>query len=223
MAFSERERFALSHRDTQGSTWIELGESYRGYRLEAFEREEGRIVLSRGAEKLRLSLKAATTVSGPGQPVPATPASTIDWLRWREDQAKAKAAKDNFNAGQLTEAGRLARELLAADRQPNGPGRPLHDAHMVLGRIALKEGNVGDAIERLHAAARDNPGDPGMNSFGPNMSLANDLLEHGEREAVLQYFELCRRFWRSGHAHLDEWTATIKSGARPKFGPNLRY
>lgn len=62
-----------------------------------------------------------------------------------------------------------------------------------------------------------------MDTFGPNMSLAKDLLEKGERDTVLQYFELCRRFWKMDHGQLDEWTRQVKAGKVPRFGANLVY
>jgi hypothetical protein len=49
------------------------------------------------------------------------------------------------------------------------------------------------------------------------MSLARELLEKGERDTVLQYLELCRKFWNNGDAieRLDEWTKIIKEGKVP--------
>ena len=62
-----------------------------------------------------------------------------------------------------------------------------------------------------------------MSSFGPNMSLARDLLEGGEREAVFGYFEQCRTFW-TGHGDiLDEWIKEIQAGSIPDFGGNMIY
>jgi hypothetical protein len=62
-----------------------------------------------------------------------------------------------------------------------------------------------------------------MNSFGPNMSLAKDLLEKGEREVVLEYFELCRKFWKLHTGRLDDWSRDVKAGRIPDFGANLVY
>ena len=56
------------------------------------------------------------------------------------------------------------------------------------------------------------PGSPQLNSFGPNMSLASDLLQQGETEAVLAYFELCRVFWTMGGSRLDAWTQDVLAG-----------
>jgi hypothetical protein len=65
------------------------------------------------------------------------------------------------------------------------------------------------------------PGSPQLNSFGPNMALAKELLDKGEREAVLEYFTLCSKFW--DRDELKEWMALVKDGVTPKFGANLVY
>jgi len=62
-----------------------------------------------------------------------------------------------------------------------------------------------------------------MNSFGPNMSLAKDVLEKGERKAVLEYFELCSKFWTMDHGQLEHWKVEVKAGGIPNFGVNLVY
>ena len=53
------------------------------------------------------------------------------------------------------------------------------------------------------------------------MSLAKALLAKGEKEAVLQYFELCRVFWK--HEELDQWKKEVEQGKTPDFGGNLSY
>ena len=62
-----------------------------------------------------------------------------------------------------------------------------------------------------------------MNSFGPNMSLALDLLEKGERDAVLEHFMRCRKFWKFHPEKLDEWMQEVMAGKIPDFGANLMY
>jgi hypothetical protein len=62
-----------------------------------------------------------------------------------------------------------------------------------------------------------------MDTFGPNMSLAKDLVEKGERDSVLAYFELCRKFWEKDEGRLDQWSRDVKSGKVPDFGGNLSY
>jgi hypothetical protein len=84
------------------------------------------------------------------------------------------------------------------------------------------EGRVGDAVTYLQASGQT-PGSPVLDSFGPNMSLAKDLLERGETEAVLHYFEACRAFWKMGGDRLDAWSKEVQAGNIPNFGANLRY
>jgi hypothetical protein len=72
-------------------------------------------------------------------------------------------------------------------------------------------------------AAGNSPGSPQLNSFGPNMSLAKDLLENGDRETVLQYFEFCRKFWSMGQDKLNQWAENVKAGRMPDFGANLVF
>ncbi|MBV8841883.1 MAG: hypothetical protein JO307_03640 [Bryobacterales bacterium] len=67
------------------------------------------------------------------------------------------------------------------------------------------------------------PGSPQLNSFGPNVTLAKQLLERGEKSVVLEYFAECRSFWKMGGPSLDSWTATIQRGETPNFGANLVY
>lgn len=101
-------------------------------------------------------------------------------------------------------------------------GNAIHDANLVLGRIAVREGNIEMAKKHLIAAGKS-PGSPQMNSFGPNMTLAKDLLEKGERDAVVEYFMLCRRFWKLHEEKLDQWMHEVMDGKTPDFGANLLY
>lgn len=136
--------------------------------------------------------------------------------------ALGSAAKESFAAGKIEDARKYAEELLAGTPNYRGNwnyGNAVHDANVVLGRIALNDGNIGLAKEHLLAAGRS-PGSPQMNSFGPNMTLAEDLAKKGERETVLEYLSLCRTFWKKDHGKLDQWTNKLKRGRTPDFGAN---
>jgi hypothetical protein len=135
------------------------------------------------------------------------------------------AAKESFNAGNIQDAGKYANELLKLAPEFKGNwnyGNAIQDGNLVLGRIALHEGRTQEARQYLLAAG-GSPGSPTMDSFGPNMSLAKDLLEKGQRDVVLQYFELCRKFWSMDYGKLDEWSNEVKAGKIPDFGANLVY
>ena len=101
-------------------------------------------------------------------------------------------------------------------------GNAIHVAHLVLGEIALNGGDVPSAKSHLLAAANI-PGSPQLDSFGPNMRLANQLLAKGEREVVVQYFDLCARFWERQFSQLEVWKAIVLKGGEPRFGANLVY
>jgi tetratricopeptide (TPR) repeat protein len=134
-------------------------------------------------------------------------------------------AKSAFEVGEIEKASQYAKELLeTAQKYPKdwNYGNAVHDGNNVLGRIALKQGDIKQADEYLLKAGRT-LGSPTLNSFGPNMSLAKELLEKGETNAVLQYFELCQKFWSMGGEKLDDWTKEVKMGITPSFGPNLSY
>jgi len=95
-------------------------------------------------------------------------------------------------------------------------GNAVYNGNLILGHVALAEGNIPEAKKFLLAAART-PGSPQLNSFGPNMSLAEQLLMKGEKQVVLEYIELCRKFWKRGGARLDELKKAVEQGTKPKF------
>ena len=101
-------------------------------------------------------------------------------------------------------------------------GNAIHVAHLVLGEIALNAGDVPSAKNHLLAAANI-PGSPQLDTFGPNMRLANQLLAKGERDVVVQYFDLCARFWEPQFSKLEAWKAIVLKGGEPQFGANLVY
>jgi hypothetical protein len=93
---------------------------------------------------------------------------------------------------------------------------------MVRGLVALRSGNVEQAAKDLIEAGKTT-GSPQLDSFGPNMILASELLDKGQRDAVLEYLSLCKNFWKLGGARLDGWIDVIKSGGKPDFGANLLF
>jgi len=134
--------------------------------------------------------------------------------------AKAALSSKNFEKADL-----YSKKLLKiAPKYQDGwnYGNAIHDGHLVLGRIAVKNGDLEKAKEHLLMAGKT-PGSPQLKNFGPNMSLANDLLEAGEEKAVIEYFKECKKFWERNDGRLDSWIASIKGGGKPYFGTNLQY
>lgn len=132
--------------------------------------------------------------------------------------------KAAFRAGAFDKAAEYAKELLSeASKNPDDPnyGNAVYDGNVVLGRLALRQGDVKNAGRLLLEAGRT-PGSTQLNSFGPDMTLAQELLEKGERAVVLQYLTLCGHFWSAGVQQLQAWSKTVREGGIPKFGSNLR-
>ncbi|EEF62506.1 sigma-70 family RNA polymerase sigma factor [Pedosphaera parvula] len=139
--------------------------------------------------------------------------------------ALGAAAKESFVAGKTEAAQNYAGELMTLLPKYKGNwnyGNAIQDTNLVYGRIAVREGNI-EAAKKYLLAAGKSPGSPQMNSFGPNMTLADDLLKKGERDTVLEYFMLCRKFWKMDFGKLDKWMHEVMDGKTPDFGANLFY
>ncbi|HEX8501262.1 MAG TPA: hypothetical protein VF659_11825 [Pyrinomonadaceae bacterium] len=134
-----------------------------------------------------------------------------------------KLAATAVEAGEAERAKAYARDLLARApemRQDWNYGNAVHVGNLVLGRVALAAGDAAEA-KRLLLEAGNTPGSPQLNSFGPNMRLAKELLEKGERDAVVRYLDAVARFWKAKTNRIDDWKAAIARGETPDFGPNL--
>ena len=135
------------------------------------------------------------------------------------DLARAAVA-----AGEHQKAREFAESMLRNPEAGWDHGNRIHHGNLTLGQIALADGDVAEAKERLIMAGMT-PGSPVLGSFGPNMLLAKELLEQGETTVVLKYFELCSKFWNSENARnqLISWSALVEQGIVPDFGGNLNY
>jgi hypothetical protein len=136
----------------------------------------------------------------------------------------ARLARTALAAGDLKKAERYANEALAASRHGVfwWTGDAIHQGNIVLGRLALRGGELEEAKRYLLLAGRT-PGSTSLAAQGPNMALARDLLERGESAAVLQYLDECGSFWSGNRGRLAEWMALIRAGLKPDFGVNMTY
>ncbi len=136
-----------------------------------------------------------------------------------------KTAKSAFDADKYKKASLYANELLELSnkyKSDPGYGEAIHDGNLVLGRIALKEKKPELAKEYLIKAG-NTPGSAVLSTYGPNMTLAKDLLLHNENDTVIEYLNLCKQFWKNEDGRLDSWIASINGGGMPYFGNNLLY
>lgn len=128
---------------------------------------------------------------------------------------------DAYMTGDTIKAKHLAQQLLgmAGNFRDNwNYGNAVHIANIVLGRVALRVGDIESAKTYLRAAGQI-PGSPQLDSFGPDMTLAKELLQHGQRQAVHEYLDACGKFWTTGATRLKSWTTTVDAGGMPDFGP----
>jgi tetratricopeptide (TPR) repeat protein len=135
------------------------------------------------------------------------------------------AAQAAFEAGDYDRAATYAKEVLSLAEQPeyaDRNGDAVHYGNTVLGRIALRNGDTATATAHLLKSAAIS-GNPHLDTYGPNMMLAKELLEKGERKSVLEYFDRCGKFWTEDDGKLEEWRSAVLSGKNPDFGDNLRY
>jgi len=95
-------------------------------------------------------------------------------------------------------------------------GNALHQANIILGKLALRSGDLQEAGSYLIKAGKT-PGSPQLDTKGPDMTLAKELLENGETEVVIKYLELCDKFWELGQELLKNWISTIERGGIPDF------
>lgn len=136
-------------------------------------------------------------------------------------------ASQSLNSANLGDAKELANSVLktAETFKSNWDyGNAIHHAHLVLGRVYLFNGKIDGAISELSLAAKVS-GSPQLASFGPNMTLAKELLLKGQKIAVLDYIEVCLKFWKSQFAEssVKSWKDAISKGEIPNFEGNLFY
>ena len=129
----------------------------------------------------------------------------------------------NYEAYELAES--YADEMLHIAENENNDwnkGNAIFSGNIILGRLALRNGKISEANEFLLKAG-NTPGSPQLNSFGPDMGLARDLLEKGETGSVIQYLELCKMFWELENGQIDKWIILIQNGKTPSFSMNSNY
>jgi len=139
------------------------------------------------------------------------------------DRLLPELAISAFEAGDFVKAKQYATQLLDTSRvqYQEVVSDNLHIANTILGRLALRKGDIAEARRRLLASAPED-GSPILSSYGPRMALAAELLDHGERDVVIVYLDKCARFWAFGRGQIGQWKLAIREGKKPDFGDNLR-
>jgi hypothetical protein len=108
-----------------------------------------------------------------------------------------ESGKVMLAAGDIEGAAGVARSMLAMLDQTEvsswNYGNIVHDAHVMQGLVLFAEGKTREASVEL-VLAGSSTGSPQLNSFGPDLVLAWQLLAV-EGEAVLTYLRSVSAFW----------------------------
>jgi len=128
------------------------------------------------------------------------------------------AAQFALRVGQNAKAEAYAREILATPDLAAKTGDGVYYGNHVLGMVALHQGDIAAAKHYLIESAKT-PGSYELNGpKPPDPSLAVALLARGEREAVVEYLDLCKVFSKKD-ALIEGWKKTILAGGTPNFWP----
>ena len=141
--------------------------------------------------------------------------------RLHSDPVDAMLAKAAWAAGDGKAATARAEAVLASvNEAPEWDrGNLVHEMQVLRGRVALERGDLDEAAARLASAGKV-PGSPQLDSFGPDWTLAEDLLAKGKRDAVAAYVDAVGGFWTSGREQLASWKKDLAEGRTPRFVPH---
>ncbi len=168
--------------------------------------------MKRRTEKLRL-LRAATSLSE------LEKATTQEEVFY----AIAQAAFGAYDLERFVQAETIAQralEVAQSFQEDWNYGNAMFAGHTVRGLLALRRGDVEQAVQALQASA-ENAGSPQLASFGPTMRLAKQLLELGKKEEVIAFLHQCLSFWTMGNTWVEVWEKKIRRGKVPNFLMNL--
>ena len=166
------------------------------------------------AYSLKLRLESFAT----GERISKTPPE--QWSQSDQMYLLRGQTESAFWDGKMDEAESKARELLAlAARNTNDPkyGNAIFFANLSLGHVMLRRGEKRQAAGYLLAASNAPPTDDLRYGY-IDMTLARQLVDLGEREAVAQFLDRCAEFNYRGK-EMAEWAAQIRIGINPDLGP----
>ncbi|MCA9804042.1 MAG: hypothetical protein KC777_18865 [Cyanobacteria bacterium HKST-UBA02] len=110
-------------------------------------------------------------------------------------------------------ASEFAKRVLHRPGACDKAGSAIHAAHVVLGRLALKDGDQASACKHLLESLEI----PGDTFFEPDLELATELLMKGELETVEEYLGLCMQFPLSDYERSQLRTWCLQMGVLPPF------
>lgn len=111
-----------------------------------------------------------------------------------------------FDAGDDAAALRDAQQLIAGAPK-NGYAYMI--AQTVLGRLAAANGDLKEAKTHLMASVTM-PASIKNALFDPNMTLAQDFYDAGDKASVVEFLEASREVWKADHGRIDRMISFVK-------------
>ena len=140
---------------------------------------------------------------------------TTSLTRFYELENEIRVAYDSKNYGEAKDLIKIYLRLAKKYKCNWNYGNAIHDANRYLGLISLKHGDIDSASEYLIKAGKST-GSPQLDTFGPELDLANELLKLGRGKDVAIYLKDIKKFWNDG-ALIEEWLVSITNGESPKL------
>lgn len=131
-----------------------------------------------------------------------------------DEQITAAYKANDF--GKVKELAKESFGLAAVYRCNWNYGNAIHDTNRILGLVSIKNGDIDTASDYLLKAGKSS-GSPQLNSFGPELDLANELLHLGKVDAVKSYLNDIKSFWEMNNGRIDAWLAEIEKGEKPQL------
>jgi hypothetical protein len=142
----------------------------------------------------------------------------LERREWLSSYTGYRLAQYAFLAGQLDQAEEIAKVLMKSDDPSSYTSRrQQYIAHIILGRVALERKQVGRAKKHLQSATQCARGIL-LTTFGPDMSLAKGLLDHGMQFVVLEYLKQFLSCPSRMNPIIEQWIKEINGGKVPDFG-----
>jgi hypothetical protein len=135
-------------------------------------------------------------------------------VQYHHDRLLGIMAKAALESGSnLGEVKGAAQEMLANNTNANSwnYGNVIYDGNTLLGRVAVREGDL-DAARKYLIAAGKTKGSPQLNSFGPSFTLARELAEKGERDTVIEFLDLVGVFWGNPDQRKEANSKSVAAG-----------
>lgn len=159
--------------------------------------------------------------------------AAIEAENLREAQRIGEALSERALQARLQEDPRINWDDSGADAwnrlraiAENAPDRPslvnlvsqhandTHWAHIILGFVAARRGDVSVAVKHLHLSAHV-VGEPRLSSYGPSTVLAEELCKLEQWDDVETFLHNCKTFWQA--EILDDWISDVRLRRTPNF------